>query len=242
MPRIRGRGRLAYHLVLKCHYQKGFHTMNGLQIFIPAWPKHRHWRKNAKSHHKYHQQNQLFFKPDSKISNIVLHNWCYSDCDFTQLPHLLHSFRKIPQLDEWKDQSTAHSVLNCVNIFCCRFENSTEHCNHGSLLDSAPLVWDTHAGLTPYRAHFFNYVDINIPVKDVTKTNNVVFLDLSYTSFRMTRAKMISSYILLITCRQQISDHLVYKPTNRYTTAQAPLLANRFSCIWKTTMLLFRLI
>jgi hypothetical protein len=39
-----------------------------------------------------------------------------------------------------------------------------------------PLVWDTGAslGLTPYRADFFDYVEVNILVRDVTKTNYVV--------------------------------------------------------------------
>jgi hypothetical protein len=39
-----------------------------------------------------------------------------------------------------------------------------------------PLVWDTGAslGLTPYRADFFDYIEVSIPVKDVTKTNYVV--------------------------------------------------------------------
>ncbi len=29
-------------------------------------------------------------------------------------------------------------------------------------------------GLTPYRADFFDYVEVSIPVRDVTKTNYVV--------------------------------------------------------------------
>jgi hypothetical protein len=44
------------------------------------------------------------------------------------------------------------------------------------LFESTPLVWDTYAslGLNPFRADFFDYVEVNIPVKDVTKANYVV--------------------------------------------------------------------
>ena len=79
-------------------------------------------------------------------------------------------------MHEWKDQSTSQSVLNCVNFFHCSLENNAEQCNYGSSFDSTPLVQDDGKllGLTPYRADFFGYVEVNIPVNDVTKTNYVV--------------------------------------------------------------------
>ena len=48
--------------------------------------------------------------------------------------------------------------------------------NHSGSFESTPLVWDTGAllGLTLYRANFIDYLEVNNPVKDVTKTNYVV--------------------------------------------------------------------
>ena len=87
----------------------GLRNMDGLKFFNPAWWKHKWWKeRNAQSHHKYCQQNnQHFFQSASKISNIVLYNWCYSDGDFTWLPHLLCSFRTTQQLHDWNNESTA---------------------------------------------------------------------------------------------------------------------------------------
>ena len=80
------------------------------------------------------------------------------------------------QIHEWKDQSTAQSVLNCVNVLHYSLEINAEHCNHGGSFENTPLVRDTGAslGLTPYRTNFFDYVEVNILVKDVTKMNYVV--------------------------------------------------------------------
>jgi hypothetical protein len=63
-----------------------------------------------------------------------------------------------------------------MNVFRCSLENNAGQCNHGISFEDVPLVWDTGAslGLTPYRADFFDDAEVNIPVKDVTKTNYVV--------------------------------------------------------------------
>lgn len=58
------------------------------------------------------------------------------------------------QFHEWKEQSTAQSVLNHVHVFHYSLENNAEHCNHGNSFEYTPLVWDTGAsvGLTPFRS------------------------------------------------------------------------------------------
>ena len=80
------------------------------------------------------------------------------------------------RLQWWKNQATAQSVVNRLNVFRCSLETNAGHCNHSNSFASTPLVWDTGAslGLTPYRADFVDYVEDNIPVRDVTKMNYVV--------------------------------------------------------------------
>ena len=135
------------------------------------------------------RRNRHFFKPASKISNNVLHQFCYGDQDFTQLPHLLRSLNGMQPLQEWRNQTIAQSVVNRLNVFWCSLESNAGQCNHNSSFESTPLVWDTGAslGLTPFRVDFFDYVEVNIPVKDVTKTNYMVGIGTSSTSFKMTR-------------------------------------------------------
>ena len=153
-------------------------TLNGKVILLPEWRKHKRWkRKNAKSRSSYRLRHCHFFKPASKISNITLRNWCYnSGQDFTQLPRLLNSLNGTQQFHKWNHQSTAQSVVDRLNVFQCGLENNADQCNHCPSFENTPLVWDTGAslGLTPYRADFFDYVEVSIPVRDVTKTNYVV--------------------------------------------------------------------
>ena len=168
---------LAYHLVIKCCRRSGLLALNGLKILLPEWCKHLRWkRKNARSRKLYGEWNQHFFKPPSKISSTVLHNWCYGDRDYTQLPHLLRSLNGMQHLQEWKNQATAQSVVNRLNVFWCSLENNAEHCNYSTSFESVPLIWDTGAslGLIPYKADFFDYVEVNSPVRDVTKMNYVI--------------------------------------------------------------------
>lgn len=105
------------------------------------------------------QCNQHYFMRATKVSNIVLHNWCYGDCDFTQLHHHLISFRETQQLHGWKDLSMTQLVVNRLNVFWCSHESSVE-CKHGTLFERTPVMWDTGAslGITLYRAHIFDYV------------------------------------------------------------------------------------
>ena len=104
---------LAYHLVFKCCHRSGLLALDGLKILLPEWCKHLRWtRKNAWYCKLYWDQNWHFFKPVSKISNTILHDWCYGNQDFTQLPHLLHSLNGMQHLKKWKNQATVHSVVN----------------------------------------------------------------------------------------------------------------------------------
>jgi len=43
-------------------------------------------------------------------------------------------------------------------------------------LHSVILIWDTGAsyGLTPFRSDFIDYVECDMPVRDVTKVNKVI--------------------------------------------------------------------
>jgi hypothetical protein len=199
--------------VLKCHHQSGLRALDGTKLLIPAYRKHKRWKeKNARSRQRYRKSNQHFFKPATKISNTVLHNWCYGNRHFTQLPHLLRSLRTTQQLNEWKDQYTAQSVANHLDVFRCSLESKTVPCNHSGSFKSTPLVWDTGTslGLTPYRADFIDYLEVNIPVKDVTKMNYVV--GIGTVIFRFQNDKGEDVFLPCVAYHLPTADIFLFSP------------------------------
>ena len=65
-------------------------------------------------------------------------------------------------------------------------------------------MWDTVAslGLTPYRADFLDYVEVNIPVKDVTKTNYVVGIGTVIYRFQNDKGKEVFLTCIASHCEQ----------------------------------------
>ena len=51
------------------------------------------------------------------------------------------------------------------------------------------LIWDTGAsfGLTIFRSDFIDYIEADITVKDVTKTNWVIGIGTTFTNFKTTK-------------------------------------------------------
>ena len=58
-----------------------------------------------------------------------------------------------------------------ANVLCGRLGSSKSQYPHTTV-----LIWDTGASfvLTPFKGNFINNVKCNIPLKDVTKFNNVI--------------------------------------------------------------------
>ena len=48
----------------------------------------------------------------------------------------------------------------------------------GEKYKNITFIWDTRASfsLTPFRSDFIDYVEVNIPVKDVTKVNRIIVI------------------------------------------------------------------
>ncbi len=99
----------------------------------------------------------------------TLDGFLQSDVQFLQLPRLLSQFRSI---DHEKNIS---SCIAQVAALRGTFEN---HSVGGVTKDPRTLIliWDTGAlfGLTPFCSDFIDYVECDIPVRDVTKVNKVI--------------------------------------------------------------------
>ena len=61
------------------------------------------------------------------------------------------------------------------------------------------LIWDTGAsfGLTIFRSDFIDYIEADITVKDVTKTNWVIGIGTTFTNLKMTKG---GTYYFLVSC------------------------------------------
>ena len=78
------------------------------------------------------------------------------------------------KFDSIEHGKNAAEVVHLVHKFDVSLELGAV--NKHATLWNCPLAWDTGAsfGLTPFRADFIDYVECQIPVKDISKTNIVV--------------------------------------------------------------------
>ena len=108
-------------------------------------------------------------EPFGGLSSSTLDGFLRSDVQFLQLPRLLSQFRSI---DHEKNIS---SCIAQVAALWGTFENCFVG---GATKDPCTLIriWDTGTlfGLTPFCSDFIDYVECDIPVRDVTKVNKVI--------------------------------------------------------------------
>ncbi len=87
-----------------------------------------------------------------------------------------------------------------------------------NLLDpqSLILIWDTGASyeLPPFFSDFINYMECDIPGRDVTKGNNVIGIGTTLHKFTDTDVNQSSSYVYPITYQRQM---FVYSPLKHTT-------------------------
>ena len=119
-------------------------------------------RRNSKRSHGH-------VEPFGGLLKSTLDDFLRVDHNYLQLPRLLSQFRSI---DHEKNIS---SCIARVAALRGTFDNRSVV---GGKLDprSLILIWDTGAsyGLTPFRSDFIDYVECDIPVRDVTKVNRVI--------------------------------------------------------------------
>jgi hypothetical protein len=109
-----------------------------------------------------------------------------SDCNYLQLPRLLSKFKCIHH------EKNISSCIAQVAALWGTFENCPVG---GGKLDprSLILIWDTGAsyGLTLFCSDFIDYVECDIPVRDVTKVNKVIKIGVTLHKFTRTDGKPV---------------------------------------------------
>ena len=106
--------------------------------------------------------------------------------DFLHLPKLLKSFTHDTH------HNAVEETVQCFHLFKSSLESSVSLPSKPTF-ENVALVWDTGAyyGLTPYRQDFIDYVEVTIPVKDVTKVNQVVGMGTAIFKFKDSDGKTI---------------------------------------------------
>ena len=125
-------------------------------------------------------------EPFGGLLKSTLDDFLRVDRDYLQLSRLLSKFKSI---DHEKNIS---SCIARVAALRGTFENRPVG---GGKLDprSVILIWDTGAsyGLTPFRSDFIDYVECDIPVRDVTKVNKVIGIGTTLHKFTDTDGKPV---------------------------------------------------
>ena len=105
-----------------------------------------------------------------KLSDETMNKFCCDENrDFLQLLRTLKCF------DNSDLVGNAQQAVSRQNAVRSMLESSPNQ-NIPASSKEMVLAWDTGAsyGLTPFRSDFVDYVECNIPVKDVTKVNTVI--------------------------------------------------------------------
>ena len=147
---------------------------------------------------EFQVSGNLYFRLNQPIPPHILDNFCVSR-DFTRLPKLISIFQD-KNGNELKDNlkeslaKTQHSthanhIKTCVarvNVLCVCLVSSTYQDPHHTV-----LICDTGTsfGLKPFKSYFIDYVNFNIPVKDITKVNTVIGIRTTIHKFVDANAK-----------------------------------------------------
>ncbi len=92
------------------------------------------------------------------------------------------------------------------------YENSGPHINVWLDPRQLMLIWDTGAsfGLTPFRSDFIDYVACTIPVRDITKVNNVI--GIGTTLHKFTDTKRLPVYLPCVSYHLPQTDVYLFSP------------------------------
>ena len=128
-------------------------------------------------------------QPFVELNQSTLNGFCDGSKDFLKLSRLLSHKHSIDH------SQNAQECLSRVHAIRGTFGDTYGKEDSGPLIDvpldpkQLMLIWDTGAsfGLTPFRSDFIDYVACTIPVRDVTRVNNVIGIGTTLHKFSDTK-------------------------------------------------------
>ena len=134
----------------------------------------------------YHHQSYQSIINQQSLPTYLLDAFC-NHGDFCSLLRLLQN------LDSHQSPSTISSAIQRLNLFrsSTDFHRILECTLHTP--DDTLLVYDlgASAGLTPFKSDFFDYVKCSIPVRDISKVNEVIGIGTTIHKFIDTKGRFV---------------------------------------------------
>ncbi len=141
---------------------------------------------NFQQDSSYHHQSFQSIINQQSLPTYLLDAFC-NHWDFCSLPRLLQ------HLDSHQSPSTISSAIQRLNLFQSSpdFHRILECTSHTP--DDTLLVYDlgASAGLTPFKSDFFDYVKCSIPVRDISKVNEVIGIGTTIHKFVDTKGRFV---------------------------------------------------
>ena len=128
---------------------------------------------------------------NQKVLNVTFGSFCDGSQYFLSFPRLIDKFTEMEHLKNI-ETLCQRLAINSDRSLDKRTYNDRENKNPKDII----LVWDTGAsfGLTPFRSDFIYYVEADIPVKDITKINQVVGIGTMLHKFKNDISLTFVSY------------------------------------------------
>ena len=151
-------------------------------------------------------------QPFVELTKSTLNGFCDGSKDFLKLSRLLSHKHSIDH------SQNAQECLSRVHAIRGAFGGPQGKENSGSLHDvpldpkHVMLIWDTGAsyGLTPFRSDFIDYVACTIPVRDVTRVNNVIGIGTTLHKFSDTKGNPV--YLPCVSYHLPQTDVRLFSP------------------------------
>ena len=151
-------------------------------------------------------------QPFVELTKSTLNGFCDGSKDFLKLSRLLSHKHSIDH------SKNAQECLSRVHAIRGAFGGPQGIENGGSFHDvpldpkRVMLIWDTGAsyGLTPFRSDFIDYVACTIPVRDVTRVNNVIGIGTTLHKFSDSKGNPV--YLPCVSYHLPQTDVRLFSP------------------------------
>ena len=118
--------------------------------------------------------------------------------------------RLMAKFNEMKHFQNVETLFQRLDILSDRsLDNRTYNARENKNPKDLVLIWDTGAsfGLTIFRSDFIDYIEADITVKDVTKTNWVIGIGTTFTNLKMTKG---GTYYFLVSLTIYLQQMYVF--------------------------------
>jgi hypothetical protein len=174
---------------IKCHELKLQQFLTPLETGCSVWNRRRRVDTDflLANCSTFHPHSELGVIPDELLTEFC----CERGTTFSSATKLMKQFGTL-SLEEG-----VHSIVKRLNIIQAAGSTNSSRTAKCTTFKNHPLIWDTGAsfGLTPFRGDFLDYVECEIAVRDIARTNTVIVIGtIHFTSSNL----MVTIFFFLV--------------------------------------------